>query len=131
MFDTYLIPEGTMVTAKGDGPAVEISAAQNRTFLLLLNITEVVEQESLDLTLWGASDAQNWGTKPLASYPQKFYTGEYPLLLDLAGEPELKFLRAHWELNRWGRGPETPMFKLSLRVTEVAPEVLREANTSR
>lgn len=126
MFDTYLIPENTVVTAKGDGPSVDVSSAQHHTLLLLFSIAEVVEQESIDLTVWGSPDEKNWGTKPLASYPQQFYGGEYPLLLDLSGQADVKFLRAHWEVNRWGRGSETPMFRFSLKATEIAPEILRD-----
>jgi hypothetical protein len=127
MFDTFLVPEKTVVTAKGDGPSVEVSALQHSTLLFLLAITNVIEQESLEISIWGSADNQTWGAKPLASYPQKFYTGEHPLLLDLAGHPDVKFLRAHWEVNRWGRGSETPMFEFSLKATEVAPEILGES----
>lgn len=127
MFETYIVPESTVVSAKGDGPAIDISSAQNRTLLLVFTIADVVEQESIDLTVWGSGDEKDWGTKPLASYPQQFYRGEYPLLLDLAGTPDVRFLRAHWEVNRWGRGPENPMFKFDVKATEVAPEMLRDA----
>jgi hypothetical protein len=126
MFDTFLVPEKTVVTAKGDGPSVDVSSLQQRTLLLLLTITNVIEQESLDVSVWGSADDKTWSAKPLATYPQKFYRGEHPLLLDLSDQPEIKYLRAHWEVNRWGRGSETPMFEFSLKATEVAPEILRE-----
>lgn len=126
MFDTFLVPAKTVVNAKGDGAAVEISSVSNRTFLLLLNITGVIEQESLDISIWGSADEKTWGAKPLATFPQKFYLGEHPLLLDLAGQDDVKFLRAHWEVNRWGRGSEQPMFEFSLKATEVTPEILQE-----
>jgi GH35 family endo-1,4-beta-xylanase len=125
MLDTFLVPEKTVVTAKGDGDPVDVSAAKNRTFLLMLNISNFVEQESIDVTVWSSADGQTWSAKPLASFPQKFYAGEQPLLLDLSAQPEVKFVRAHWEVNRWGRGPETTMFEFSVRATEVAPELLR------
>jgi hypothetical protein len=38
----------------------------------------------------------------------------------------VKFVRAHWEVARWGRGTETPMFEFSLRVKEIPSEILRE-----
>jgi hypothetical protein len=50
-------------------------------------------------------------------------------LLDLRQQPEIRFLRAHWDVNRWGRGPETPMFQLQLRVREVPPELLQDVNS--
>jgi hypothetical protein len=125
MFDTFLVPEKTVATAKGDGGAVDISAAINRNFLLVLTISNVVEQESIEVSVFGSADGEAWSAKPLASFPQKFYVGTRPLLLDLNAQPEIKFLRAHWELNRWGRGPETPMFEFGIQVTEVAPELLK------
>ena len=130
MFDTFLIPENTMITAKGDGAPVDISAAASRVFLLTLNITEIVEQESLDVSVFGSADGAAWGNKPLAAFPQKFYRGQHPLLLDVAVNPEIRFLRAHWEVNRWGRGAETPRFGLSLVVKEVPPEILQETTTA-
>ena len=127
MFETFLVPEKTVVTAKGDGAAVDISGAAGKTLLLTLTITRIIEQESLDVSVWGSPDGQDFGAKPLVTFPQKFYMGEHPLLLDLSKEPAIKFLRVHWEVGRWGRGAETPMFEFQLSAREVPPEVLREA----
>ena len=124
MLDSFLVPEKTVVTAKGDSAAVDISGAANRVYLLTLNITGIVEQESLDVSIWGSADGAAWGEKARIAFPQKFYTGQHPLLLDLTGHPEVKFLRAHWEVGRWGRGPETAMFEFDLAVREVPKEVL-------
>ena len=66
----------------------------------------------------------------IASFPQKFYAGEHPLLLDLSAHPEVKFLRAHWEVNRWGRGPDTPLFEFHVTLKQVPKEVLAEAVAS-
>ena len=104
MIDTNLVPERTVVTAKGDGPPVDISGSTNRVFLVTLHIVNIVEQESLDVSIFGSSDGVTWGTKPIAAFPQKFYRGQHPMLLDLSQTPDIKFLRAHWEVNRWGRG---------------------------
>lgn len=130
MVDTFLVPQATTVTGKGDGPGVALSGASNRVFLLHLNITDIVEQESLDLGIFGSPDGNTWGPKPVASFPQKFYRGEHPLLLDLAGQPEVKFLRAHWEVHRWGRGPATPMFQFHVVLKEVSAELLKEVGSA-
>ena len=130
MVDTYLIPENTVVNAKGDGPVVDISSAQTRVFLLTLNITNVVEQESIDVSIFGSADGTAWGAKALGGFPQKFYRGQHPLLLDLTNQPD-KFLRAHWEVNRWGRGTDTPMFELSLSLKEVPASVLQESASAK
>lgn len=127
MIDTYLIPEKTVVTAKGDGPSVDLSGATNRIFLVTLHIVNIVEQESLDVSMCGSSDGVTWGTKPFAAFPQKFYRGQHPLLLDLKQHPEVKFVRAHWEVNRWGRGSETAMFEFYVTIKEVPAEILVEA----
>lgn len=126
MLDTALIPDKTIITAKGDSDAVDISGARNRVFLLTLNITEIVEQESIEVSVLGSVDGQTWAGKPVLTFPQKFYREQAPLLLDLSGQPEVKFLRAHWEVNRWGRGTETVRFEVGLRVREVPVEMLTQ-----
>jgi hypothetical protein len=127
MIDSFLVSDKTVVNAKGDGPAVDVSSAANRVFLLSLNITGIVEQESLDVSILGSADGTTWGPKPLSNFPQKFYQAQHPLLLDLTGQPNVKFLRAHWEVARWGRGSETPMFEFHVTIKEVPAEILKEA----
>jgi hypothetical protein len=127
MIDTFLVPQKTTVSAKGDGEAVAVSAAANRVFLLTLNISNIVEQESLDVSIYGSGDGATWGAKPIAAFPQKFYRGEHPLLLDLTSQAEVKFVRGHWEVASWGRGSETPMFEFSVAFKEVPPDILKEA----
>jgi len=127
MIDNFLVPEKTVVNAKGDGPVVEVSGAASPVFLLSLNITGIVEQESLDVSIQGSPDGTTWGPKPVTIFPQKFYQAQHPVLLDLTGHPEVKFLRAHWEVSRWGRGSETPMFEFDVTIKEVPTEILREA----
>jgi hypothetical protein len=127
MIDTFLVPEKTLVSAKGDSPSVDLSGAASRVFLLTLEISRIIEQESLDVSILGSADGTTWGTKPAAAFPQKFYCGEYPLLLDLTAHPDAKIVRAHWDVARWGRGVETPMFEFSLRLKEIPSEILREA----
>ena len=128
MIDTVLVATKTVVSAKGDGPAVDVSGAASRVFLLTLHITNIIEQESFELSIFGSADGAAWDAKPVVTYPQEFYRGEYPLLLDLAVHPGVKFVRAHWEVARWGRGVETPMFEFGLKLKEIPPDVLRAAN---
>jgi hypothetical protein len=127
MSDTFLLPEKTVVSTKGDGEAVNVSDAASRVFLLNLTISNIVEQESLDVAIYGSADGAAWDSKPLITFPQKFYRGEHPVLLDLSAHPNLNFVRAHWEVNRWGRGTEIPMFEFHLTIKEVPPEILKEA----
>jgi hypothetical protein len=127
MADTVLVADKTVVSSKGDGPAVDLGGATNRVFLLTLDISDIIEQESLELSIFGSGDGAAWEAKPLVTYPQEFYRGQYPLLLDLTAHPEVKFVRAHWDVARWGRGVETPRFEFGLSMKEIPPEVLREA----
>ncbi len=127
MIDTDLVPEKTIASARGDGSAVDISGAGSRVFLLNLHIANIIEQESLDVSVYGSADGTAWSAKPLASFPQKFYRGEHPLLLDLSSQADVKSVRAHWEVGRWGRGTDTPMFEFSVSIKEVPPDILKEA----
>jgi hypothetical protein len=127
MLDAFLVPEKTVVTAKGDSEALDISAASNPVFLVTLSINEVVEQESIEINLFTSADGTTWEAKPVATLPQKFYVGEYPLLVNLTATPNAKFVRAHWDVNRWGRGATTPRFVCGVRIREVPQEALLEA----
>src|ERR1700693_3825495 len=127
MIDTVLVAEKTVVSAKGDGPTLDVSGAAGRVFLLTLEITKIIEQESLDVSIHGSADGAAWGPKAVAEFPQKFYCEQSPLLLDLTAHPDVKFVRAHWEVARWGRGTETPMFEFGVTLKEVPAEILKEA----
>jgi hypothetical protein len=127
MIDRYLVADKIVATCKGDGPAVDISGAANRVFLMTLAITKIIEQESLDISIYGSPDGAAWTPKSIAAFPQKFYCEESPLLLDLTAHPDVKFIRLHWEVARWGRGSETPMFEFDVSMKEVPPAILRDA----
>jgi hypothetical protein len=127
MIDTSLVPAHTVVSAKGDGSAADVNAASSRVFLVTLAITKIIEQESLDVSIYGSADGTTWGAKSIAAFPQKFYCGESPLLLDLTAHEDVKFVRAHWEVARWGRGTETPMFEFGAVLKEIPPNILKEA----
>jgi len=125
-----LIPVGMRLEANGDGVAFDISTSPTRTFLCRLIITDQIEQESLDVSIWGSADGEAWTKKPLLKLPQQFYRGTTKLVLDLSLRPETKFIRARWELNRWGRVAPTPMFVAGLELEEIPP-MSRETPTTR
>ena len=126
MTNIFLVPEKTVATAEADGPVLSLELAGG-VYLLTLSITRIIEQESLDLSIYGSTEGATWDAKPLAAFPQKFYSGESPLLLDLTAHPEVKFIRAHWKVARWGRGSEPPMFEFHVTLREVPQEILAEA----
>lgn len=114
-----LIPAGSRLTQNGDGPAQDIQMSQTRTFLCTLDITDQIEQESLDVSVWSSGDGQSWLPKPLLKMPQQFYRGVTRQVLDLTLRPEVKFIRARWDLFRWGRVAPTPVFVAGFRLEEI------------
>lgn len=114
-----LIASSTRVTANGDGEARDISGSQTRTFLCSMTIADQIEQESVDVSIWGSIDGQDWGKQPLLKMPQRFYRGETRQILDLSHRPEIRIVRAKWELTRWGRVAPHPMFVIGFHLSEV------------
>lgn len=121
-----LVAGKTVATAKGDGPSVDVSAAGSRIFLLTLDITGIIEQESLDVSVFGSADGAVWSPKAIVAFPQKFYREQAVLLLDLMAHPDVKFVRAHWDVARWGRGSEAVMFEFGVTMREVPANILKE-----
>lgn len=113
MLPTFLLEE-QVVRANGSGPVTELGSDHPPLISLTLGITRVLEQESLDVAIMGSADGQTWLEKPLVSFPQKFYCGVYTLILDLAANPDIRYLRVDWKVSRWGRGEPTPLFNLYL-----------------
>lgn len=111
MLPAFILPETTIREA-GTGPALELGNSQGGLVLLTLGITRIIEQESLDVSIWGSADNADWGAKPLIAFPQKFYCGTYQILLDLSQRPEMKYLRVKWQAQRWGKGEPKPLFGL-------------------
>jgi hypothetical protein len=107
--------------ANADGQSFDISASETRTFLCHLTVAEQIEQESLDVSIWGSADGQDFGKRPLLKIPQQFYRGTTKMILDISFRPEVRFLRAKCEMNRWGRVAPTPMFVVGLELEEVPP----------
>ena len=120
-----LIPANTKMEANGDGASFDISESGTRTFLCVLTVADQLEQESLDVSIYGSADGAAWTPKPLLKLPQQFYRGHAKMVFDLSLRREIKFIRARWELNRWGRGAPLPMFVAGLELTEV-PQMSRE-----
>lgn len=114
-----LIPAGTRLTSNGDSEPRDISGSQTRTFLCSMLISGQLEQESVDLSIWGSADGQDWGKFPLLKMPQRFYRGETRQVLDLSPQPNVRLLRAKWELARWGRVAPHPVFVLGFHLSEV------------
>src|ERR1035441_3870135 len=111
MLPEFLLTE-TTVREAGTGAAIALDEQQGGTLVLTLGITRIIEQESIDLSIWGSVDGSDWGTKPLTTFPQKFYCGTYQILADLSDHPDIGFLRVKWAVNRWGKGSPQPLFTI-------------------
>jgi hypothetical protein len=116
--------------ASAVGASFNISESATRTFLCRLTVTDQIEQESLDVSIWGSADGETWPKRPLLKLPQQFYRGTTKLVLDLSLRSEVKFIRARWDLNRWGRVAPTPMFVAGMDLVEIPP-MSRETPTKR
>jgi hypothetical protein len=114
-----LIPRGTRVESNGAAEKFSVTSSATRTFLCTLDIQDQIEQESIDVSIWGSEDGENWGKLPILKIPQRFYRGSTRIVLDLTLQPEVKFIQARWELARWGRVAPHPMFVIGLHLEEV------------
>ena len=114
----YIVPPDTAVETEGAGAAGEIGALAGSQIVIVLRVSQVIEQESLQVSIWGSTDGKDWGAKPLFAFPQKFYTGAFPAAVDLSQRPDVKFLQARWTPNRWGRGSPRPYFKFGVEILQ-------------
>ena len=122
----FILPESVQ-RADGESEAIELGDSQGSVIVLTLGITRILEQESLDVSIWASNDGENWGDKPLVAFPQKFYCGTYTILLDLASASDARFLKAKWKMSRWGRGEPKAMFGFYLFAQESGQELARTA----
>jgi len=111
MLPTFLLEE-QVVRQDSAGPAIDLGENAPSYLTVTLGITRILEQESLNLSIWASADGTNWGDKAVFAFPQKFYCGVYSILVDLSGHPGARYLRAQWKVSRWGRGEPTPLFEL-------------------
>lgn len=123
MLPGFLLPETTIREA-GNGSELDLGDTRGCVLLLTLGITRIIEQESLDVAVWGSANGNEWGAKPLVSFPQKFYCGTYQILLDLAQHSDVRYLRAHWAAQRWGKGDHKPLFGFYVFAQEMKQQVL-------
>jgi hypothetical protein len=115
MESKLILPENE-ARQDGTSAAIALETGRGKPLLLTLGITRIVEQESLELSLWGSSDKERWSL--LSTFPRKCYCGTYSLLVDLTRMPDVRYLRAQWKLSRWGRRGSSPLFDFYLIAEE-------------
>ncbi len=113
----YLLPE-LMSRADDVGPAMDLGAKRGKLLVVTLGITHVVQHGGLNVAIYGSKDGVNWGSKPLVSFPQKYYCGLYSKLLNLATNPEIRYLRPQWSMKAWAKSQTIPLFSFQLFVEE-------------
>ncbi|HEX4770955.1 MAG TPA: hypothetical protein VH351_09010 [Bryobacteraceae bacterium] len=119
MTPAFLLPEMT-IDQNGAGPAMEVTGTgvgNKRTgslVLLTLGVGQIREQQSLVVAIEGSADGLTWNSEPVVVFPQKFYSGLSSVLVDLKRHAGMRFLRATWKVDRWGRGDKTPSFRVYL-----------------
>ena len=123
MLPEFLLTE-TTVREAGAGPEVALGENQGEMLVLTFGITRIIEQQSIDLSLWGSADGVTWGAKPIATFPQKFYCGTYQILLDLRSHPDVQYLRTKYQAQRWGKGEPKPLFGAYVFAQVAQPQVL-------
>jgi len=98
---------------------MDLGADCGKLFVVTLGINHVVEHGGLIVSIWGSADGMDWGTRPLVSFPQKYYCGLYSSLLNLVGRPDIRYLRPQWSMKGWGEKSNTiPLFSFHLFVEE-------------
>ena len=113
MLPQFLLPE---TVARHDGMGSEMRF-EHKILELTLGITRIIEQESLEVSVWGSKDGEHWHS--LVAFPQKFYCGVYSQVLDLTHHPDVLYLRAQWKMGRWApssyHDERAPLFGFYLR----------------
>ncbi len=122
MLPNFLLPE-SIARSDGKGPEMSLGSKQGKLLVLTLGITRILEQESLEVSVWGSADGENWGSRPLATFPPKFYCGIYSILLNLVSSQDVQFVRVQWKMSRWSRQEFTPMFGFYLYAEESGARV--------
>ena len=112
MLPQFLLPE---TVARQDGIGVELEP-EVRILRLTLGITRIIAQESLEVSVWGSADGEQW--RPLVAFPQKFYCGTYSILIDLRRHPDVRYLRAEWKMGRWTQDERAPLFEFYLKADD-------------
>ena len=115
MIPAFLLPENS-VREGGQGPELALGSHRRQPLRLTLGINRILEQESLEVSVWGSPDGKEW--RPLGAFPPKSYCGKYYLTLDLSRHPDTTMLRAQWNMSRWDQSRQKPLFGFYLYAEE-------------
>jgi len=114
-----LLPESTFRKA-GAGPVVAVPEQTGRVLSLTLTVTRMIDQSGLSVSIFGSADGTDWESGPLVSLPRMYYCGSHVAWLDLANQPDVRYLRAAWDMSRWARDGRQPLFTFQISVSYTA-----------
>jgi hypothetical protein len=114
-----LLPE-SVARQDGAGAEVPLGNAAGKPLLLTLEVTRIMELESLEVSVWGSPDREHWTL--VQSFPKKYYCGTYSSLVNLSGRREIRYLRAEWKMTQWGHEGAEPLFGFHLSAAEAVLE---------
>lgn len=109
MLAKFLLP-ANIARNGGIGPDIDLAVDRGKLLVITLGIDRVLEQQALTISIWGSSDASNWGVAPLMTFPSKYYCGIYSRLLNLVAHQEVRYLRIEWKMSGWAKQQITPLF---------------------
>lgn len=119
-----LLPEET-VRENGHSSEVALGPFRGSVLHITLTITRMMEQQTLELILWGSSSGADWNV--LATLPHRHYCGVYHDTIDLTEHPEVSLLRVEWRLRSWSHTASSRLVTFSLAAEEVREEAFAAA----
>lgn len=118
----YLVPQSIKI-GDGVGAPIELDTLRGKLLVVTLGINQAVEQEGLEISVWGSASGTDWGSKPLLVFPQKSYCGVYATILNLTRKPDVRFLRVKWTISPWSQRTSDLMFGFHVSLEEIHSEV--------
>jgi hypothetical protein len=120
---TYRLLSPCLERCDGTGQTIDLGLDHASLLLTSMGINHVIENERLTLSIWGSVDGNDWGDKPLVSFPPKAYCGVYSTFLNLAAHPHVRYLRAKWNMVRCGHAYGDPLFGFYASVQESSSQL--------
>ena len=114
MLPGFLLEE-TAVRECGESDVFDLAENAREPILLIFGITHAVEQESITLEIHGSKDGKSWSSHPIASFPPKYYCGDYQIAVP---PRDVRYLKAAWRVSRWGRSDSRPYFRFYICARE-------------
>ena len=117
----HLVPPETRVERNGAGPAYELGALAGKPVMIVLRITEIIEQESLHVSIWGSPDGKDWGSRRYSGIPRSS-TRELRLRLSICGNcPASSFFEPIGR-STVGDAVTGPLFEFGVEIQEASTE---------